>query len=173
MWPFVLRHRYNDLAARYQQAIDARDQLASTLAAERDARRIAASRYVDADTTATRLDTRLKQLTKHCAVLEDECLAAQHARELLTTQHREEVLRLERELAEARAERDGNAPVTRRRLNRALRACARYRLKLATRAHIINHLQQQLDDALGLNTPEILAGTNWQKHRADKRGLVS
>lgn len=173
MWPFIPREKYDDLAARYQKAVDDCAELADQLRDVQGALRSTAARYYDTDTTAARLDTRLQQLTEHCAVLEEECLAAQHARELMMTQHREVVLRIERELAEARAERDGNAPVTRRRLNRALRACARYRLKLATRAHIINHLQQQLDDALGLNTPEILAGTNWQKHRADKRGLAS
>ncbi|HET7517152.1 MAG TPA: hypothetical protein VFN05_05530, partial [Actinomycetes bacterium] len=92
MWPFVPREKYDDLAARYQKAVDDCAELADQLRDVQGALRSTAARYYDTDTTAARLDTRLQQLTKHCAVLEDECLAAQHARELLTTQHREEVL---------------------------------------------------------------------------------
>jgi hypothetical protein len=56
-----------------------------------------------------------------------------------------------------------------KRLTRALHACARYRAELAVETHRADHLQQRLDDALGLNTAGVELGTGWQDRREDKR----
>lgn len=173
----ITRGRYEDLAARYQQAVADREDLADQLKAEQEARRTIAIHYHQADTTAIRLDGHIKRLQEHCRVLEDQCLAEQHARELIATQHHEEVLRFQRENVQAPAV-PGSA--LQQRLARALRACARYRIQVATRDRVIaaqqrqhDVLQRQLDDALGLDTAEIRAGAHWQQRRADKQGLVS
>ncbi|TFE42476.1 hypothetical protein E3E14_25160 [Streptomyces sp. ICN441] len=64
---------------------------------------------------------------------------------------------------------DDRTNATEHRLDRALRACARYRSELADTARRTRRLEQQLDDALGLNTPGVTAGSLWQERRADKR----
>ncbi|MER7814051.1 hypothetical protein [Streptomyces sp. NPDC096153] len=74
---------------------------------------------------------------------------------------------------------DDRTNATERRLDRALRACARYRFELADTARYLRALErrtrlleQQLDDALGLNSPEVAAGFLWQERRQDKRDGV-
>lgn len=54
------------------------------------------------------------------------------------------------------------------RLTRTVKACARYRAELAIRNRRIRHLEQRLDNLLGLDTPEIEAGARWQERRPDK-----
>lgn len=54
------------------------------------------------------------------------------------------------------------------RLARALRACARYRADNARLERREQHLQQRLDDAVGLTSPAFDRGTHWQTRRADK-----
>lgn len=55
------------------------------------------------------------------------------------------------------------------RLDRALRACARYRSELADAQRLIRDQQRQLDDLLGLNEVGVEMGLTWQSRRADKR----
>lgn len=54
------------------------------------------------------------------------------------------------------------------RLARALRACARYRADNARLERREQHLQQRLDDAVGLTSPAFDQGAHWQARRADK-----
>ncbi|TLQ48452.1 hypothetical protein FEF34_24845 [Streptomyces marianii] len=54
------------------------------------------------------------------------------------------------------------------RLARALRACARYRMALAASERRNAQLQRRLDDALGLNSDAVAAGSLWQERRADR-----
>lgn len=65
------------------------------------------------------------------------------------------------------------------RLVRLAEACARYRAQLAEqraqhaaalaqKQRRIDHLQQLLDDALGLNSEDVRAGERWQDRRPDK-----
>ncbi|SEC02329.1 hypothetical protein SAMN04490357_0987 [Streptomyces misionensis] len=62
---------------------------------------------------------------------------------------------------------DANLAVA-RRLTRALRACARYRVALAVDRLLADRLQARLDDALGLNTTAVAAGEQWQSRRDPK-----
>jgi len=64
---------------------------------------------------------------------------------------------------------DGPKPRKGTRLGRALIACAVYRQQIAADARLIREQQRRLDDALGLNSPDVLAGINWQATREDKR----
>lgn len=57
-----------------------------------------------------------------------------------------------------------------RRLQRALKACRRYRAGLAEQTRRGDHLQARLDDALGLNDPHVKDGRYWQQTRSDKKG---
>lgn len=136
---FVTRARYDDLHARYQDALERIEELAKELTDEQDARRLIACQYVDADTAARRVHARNQRLLEQ---LEDA--------------------------REAQQQHAGTRPLT-ARLNRALRACARYRIQVAARERMIRTQQKQLDAALGLNEPEITAGANWQKRRVDKQ----
>lgn len=65
------------------------------------------------------------------------------------------------------------------RLERLVRACARYRAELAEQraSHLaalarrdrrIEQLQGQLDDVLGMNSDQVMAGAHWQQRRSDK-----
>lgn len=56
-----------------------------------------------------------------------------------------------------------------RRLDRALRGCARYRNALRRSEKQTRGLQARLDQALGLNAPGVLNGAQWQERRHDKR----
>lgn len=55
------------------------------------------------------------------------------------------------------------------RLERALRACVRYRAELASQTRLVRDQQRQLDQLLGLDAPAVVAGANWQQRRHDKR----
>ncbi len=55
-----------------------------------------------------------------------------------------------------------------RRLQRALKACRRYRAGLAEQTRRGDQLQAQWDDLLGLNRPEVAAGETWQERREPK-----
>ncbi|MFD7996886.1 hypothetical protein [Streptomyces mexicanus] len=80
--------------------------------------------------------------------------------------------RLHTELAAARAECDAALEVaesTGRRLERALRGCARWMDAAWVETRHTDRLQARLDDALGLNDPRVLDGRNWQHLRADRR----
>lgn len=143
MWPFVPRTQYDDLHARYQRVLERCRELEEQCVAEQDARRLIAAQYADADAAARRVHARNQRLTE--------------------------------ELEKVRSTGRKDAAETRllARLHRVLRACARYRIQVAARDRMIRAQQRQLDDALGLNIPEILAGANWQERRADKREWVS
>jgi hypothetical protein len=54
------------------------------------------------------------------------------------------------------------------RLDRALKACARYLAAFHTETRRANRLQARLDGLPGLNDPAVLAGVDWQKRRQDK-----
>lgn len=55
------------------------------------------------------------------------------------------------------------------RLRRAVRALARYRADLAAAERTARNLQRRLDQLLGLDSPAITAGADWQKRREDKK----
>lgn len=55
------------------------------------------------------------------------------------------------------------------RLDRAVRACARYRAAIAAQERLIRDQQRQLDDVYGLNSERVNAGAHWQQRREDKR----
>lgn len=57
--------------------------------------------------------------------------------------------------------------VLERRLERAVRACARYRTAGRREERRADRLQQRLDDACGLNRAEVAEGRNWQQTRQD------
>lgn len=58
------------------------------------------------------------------------------------------------------------------RLDRALRACARYRAELVRTGRDMSRLQARLDDACGLNSAAVQAGQDWQGRRVDTWGRV-
>lgn len=78
------------------------------------------------------------------------------------------ITELRAQLAEAQGA-DGPKPRKGTRLGRALTACAAYRQQIAADARLISQQQRRLDDALGLNDTDVLAGINWQATRQDKR----
>lgn len=77
-----------------------------------------------------------------------------------------------------RAEHRKAAPAV-ARLQRMAKACGRYRAELAQQRakhtaalgrqqRRIDLLQAQLDELLGMNSDQVLAGTRWQQRRPDK-----
>lgn len=54
------------------------------------------------------------------------------------------------------------------RLDRMVRATARYRAALAAETYRANRLQAAYDSAVGLDHPAIDAGAQWQDRRTDK-----
>jgi hypothetical protein len=77
-----------------------------------------------------------------------------------------------------RAEHRKAGPAVERRL-RLVRACARYRAELnkqqasheaalARQQRRADQLQARLDEALGLNSDQVMAGARWQQRRPDK-----
>lgn len=60
-----------------------------------------------------------------------------------------------------------------KRLDRALKACLRYRIALRKSEKQARDLQARLDDLLGLNAPGIVAGALWQERRQDKPKQVA
>jgi hypothetical protein len=54
------------------------------------------------------------------------------------------------------------------RLDRALRACARYRADNARLTRQVATLQGRLDNAVGLDAPSLDLGAKWQERRTDK-----
>lgn len=55
-----------------------------------------------------------------------------------------------------------------KRLDRALRACARYRAENARLRSHLAQLQRGYDAAVGLDEPALDEGVHWQQRRADK-----
>lgn len=55
------------------------------------------------------------------------------------------------------------------RLRRALRGCVRYRRDTTTLSRTVRTLEKQLDDATGMDHPDIEAGRGWQESREDRR----
>ncbi|MFD9369617.1 hypothetical protein ACFWA6_18260 [Streptomyces sp. NPDC060020] len=81
-------------------------------------------------------------------------------------------------VAARRAEHRKTAPHAARR-DRLAKACRRYRAELAEQraAHHkalarlerrANLLQEQLDEVLGMNSEQVMAGARWQQRRSDK-----
>ncbi|MEU0808744.1 hypothetical protein [Streptomyces sp. NPDC005970] len=68
------------------------------------------------------------------------------------------------------AAQDGALDEMGRRLDRALRACARYRTEADGQARLIRSQQDLLDRLYGLNDPDVIAGEHWQHRRIDKLG---
>ncbi|CAM5591744.1 hypothetical protein [Streptomyces purpurascens] len=62
-WPLVSRRSYDDLNARYQQALDATAKAREERNAFRTAAQTSARQFVEADATNKRLDGRVKELT--------------------------------------------------------------------------------------------------------------
>ncbi|MER8158118.1 hypothetical protein [Streptomyces sp. NPDC094472] len=76
---------------------------------------------------------------------------------------------LTEQLGKAReAANDGALDEMGRRLDRALRACARYRADVDGQARLIRNQQQLLDTFHGLDTPAVAEGEHWQQRRHDK-----
>jgi hypothetical protein len=65
--------------------------------------------------------------------------------------------------------RPARGTATALRLERALRAVVKLRAELAAQSRLVRAQQQRLDQLLGLDTPPVLAGANWQQRRPDKR----
>lgn len=82
-----------------------------------------------------------------------------------TESYREAELRARRTLTRLLASR---RYTTHERLDRVLRACARYRQDAAVLQRRVRHLEAQLDDAMGLNQSGIVDGARWQERRHDK-----
>ena len=57
---------------------------------------------------------------------------------------------------------------THERLDRVLRACATYRQETAVLKRQVRHLEDRLDDAVGMNQAGITEGARWQERRHDK-----
>lgn len=68
------------------------------------------------------------------------------------------------------AANDGALDDIGRRLDRALRACARYRSDADGQTRLIRSQQDLLDRLYGLNDPDVIAGEHWQHRRIDKIG---
>ncbi|MEV5770128.1 hypothetical protein AB0L49_02490 [Streptomyces antimycoticus] len=66
------------------------------------------------------------------------------------------------------AAQDGALDEMGARLDRALRACARYRAEVDGQARLIRNQQQLLDTFYGLDTPAVAEGEHWQQRRHDK-----
>jgi hypothetical protein len=58
-----------------------------------------------------------------------------------------------------------------RRVSRLLAVAGRLFLTRRAEQQRADHLQQRLDDALGLNSAAVALGSSWQSRRDDKRGL--
>ncbi|MFF8656769.1 hypothetical protein [Streptomyces huasconensis] len=71
------------------------------------------------------------------------------------------------QLAATERRHDADMEVQADRIERLLRGCIRYRAALATAARDTARLQSRLDDALGLTSPAVEAGADWQKRRKD------
>lgn len=54
------------------------------------------------------------------------------------------------------------------RLERLIRACARYRTENGRLTRQVVTLQTRLDNAVGLDAPSLDLGSKWQERRADK-----
>jgi len=76
-------------------------------------------------------------------------------------------------IAEKFVDLDDKANGLERRLDRALRACSRYRATIARRDQRIRHLERRQDQLLGLNQPAIRDGALWQERRTDKPKQVA
>lgn len=74
-----------------------------------------------------------------------------------------ELLEVAREAAQ-----DGALDEMGRRLDRALRACARYRADADGQARLIRSQQDLLDRLYGLDTPAVAEGERWQQRRHDR-----
>lgn len=74
--------------------------------------------------------------------------------------------------AEQFVDADDRTNAVEHRLDRALKACARYRAALRKSEKQARDLQARLDDLLGLNTPGVLDGARWQERRTDKPKVV-
>lgn len=75
--------------------------------------------------------------------------------------------------AEEFIDADDRTNAVERRLDRELKACARYRAALPKSEKQARDLQARLDDLLGLNAPGIVAGALWQERRTDKPKQVA
>lgn len=72
-------------------------------------------------------------------------------------------------VAARRAEHRKAVPAAARR-ERLIKVIARYRRELDRKDRRINHLQEQLDEVLGLNSDAVRQGEKWQERRHDKIG---
>ncbi len=70
-------------------------------------------------------------------------------------------------LAAAEAAHDADIEAMADRIDRLVRACARYRADRVSAERDAARLQGRLDDALGLTSPAVEAGADWQKRRQD------
>lgn len=101
---------------------------------------------------------------------EARAAAAVHLAAAVRTAGRNTVLAERNErLAATDARHDADIEQQTDRIERLLRACIRYRAQLATEARDLRHLQGRLDHLLGLDSPAITAGADWQKRRQDKK----
>ncbi|MFF7880949.1 hypothetical protein ACH40F_08280 [Streptomyces sp. NPDC020794] len=151
-WPLIWRRNGAD-RARYEQVIDQRDE-ARKEAAEHVCKIVELCSEVDA-------------LREQYAVARDQLTA----RGQLVQQRGTALGRISNRLDHIESEYshiDGYAARMEERLDRALKAAARYLAAYHAEKHRADHLQTRLDYALGLNSAAVEDGKNWQDRRVDK-----
>jgi chromosome segregation ATPase len=144
-WPLIWRQNGVN-RARYEQVIDQRDE-ARTEAAEHVCKIVELCNEVDG-------------LREQLA-----------ARGQLVQQRGTALGRISNRLDHIESEYshiDGYAARMEERLDRALKAAARYLAAYHAEKKRADGLQAQLDHALGLNDPAVEAGQHWQARRMDK-----
>lgn len=151
-WPLIWRRNAVD-RARYEQVIDQRDE---------------------ARTEAAQHVCKIVELCGEVDELREQLAAARKqlaTRGQLVQQRGTALGRISNRLDHAVSEYshiDGYAARLETRLDRALKACARYLDAYHAEKRRADRLQAQWDDVFGLNKPEVVAGETWQDRREQK-----
>lgn len=151
-WPLIWRRNGVD-RARYEQVIDQRD----------DARKEAAEHVCKIVGLCSEIDA----LREQRAATGNQLAA----RGQLAQQRGTALGRISNRLDHIESEYshiDGYAARMEERLDRALKATARYLAAYHAEKRRADGLQTRLDHALGLNDPAVEAGQHWQARRTDK-----
>ncbi|MCP9205548.1 hypothetical protein [Streptomyces cucumeris] len=125
------------------------------------------------------LRAQLDRMRERAETAESNEKTERHNRRLITRQFCEadatnirlegRVRRLTDQLERAHeAAQDGALDEMGGRLDRALRACARYRADADGQARLIRSQQELLDRLYGLDTPAVAEGERWQERRHDR-----
>lgn len=147
------KRRMAELEARTQRLADALADARRDVRTERTAREIAIRVACEAETARQALAGQLAE--------------AEAANIRLDGRNRRLTEQLERA---HEAAQDGALDEMGNRLDRALRACVRYRSDADGQARLIRSQQALLDRLYGLNDPDVVAGEHWQHRRIDKIG---